>query len=80
MIKLLRRRLRESQPDLAKATMPPAPLQRAHDMLREIWAQTGGAGSKHPVWRLAEGVLRMALDRMRTGEPDHAGKTPDRAP
>lgn len=69
MIKLLRRRLSESQPDLTKTTMPPAPLQRAHDMLREIWAQTGGAASKHPVWRLVEGVLRMALDRMRTGEP-----------
>ena len=63
MIKLLRRRLRECQPDLVNAVIPPARLQRAQDMLTEIWARTDGAGEKHPVWRLVEGLLRMALDR-----------------
>jgi hypothetical protein len=60
MIKLLRRRLREN------AARPPARLQRAQDMLEEIWAQAGEANEKNRgrVWRLVEGVLRLALDRM----------------
>ena len=77
MIKMLRRRLREYQPDPMKTVSPPARLQRAQDMLKEIWARAGGAGEKHPVWRLVEGVLRMALDRA----PDHPDQIrPDRAP
>jgi hypothetical protein len=73
MIKLLRRRLSECQPDLMKTAMPAARLQRAQDTLKEIWARAGEAGEKHPIWRLVEGVLRMALDRMGTVrvEPDH---------
>jgi hypothetical protein len=83
MIKLLRRRLLEFQPDLTSTAMPPARLQRAQDMLKEIWAQAGGSGEKHPVWRLVEGVLRMALDRLGPGrpEPDHPNQIlKDRAP
>jgi hypothetical protein len=64
MIKLLRRRLRELQPNPMATVMPPARLQRAQDMLAEIWARTDGASEKHPVWRLVEGLLRMALDRV----------------
>jgi hypothetical protein len=37
MIKMLRRRLREYQPDPMKTVIPPARLQRAQDMLAEIW-------------------------------------------
>ena len=66
MIKLLRRRLRECQPDLMDTVIPPARLQRAQDMLTEIWTRTGGTGERHPVWRLIEGLLRMALDRVET--------------
>lgn len=65
MLKMLRRRLREYRPDLLNAPIPPARLQRAQDMLTEIWVRTDGAGEKqHPVWRLVEGLLRMALDRV----------------
>jgi hypothetical protein len=64
MIKLLRRRLRELQPNPMTTVLPPARLQRAQDMLAEIWARTDGASEKHPVWRLVEGLLRMALDRV----------------
>lgn len=63
MLKMLRRRLREYEPDAARATAPPARLQRAQDMLAEIWARSGQAGEKHPSWRLVEGLLRMVLDR-----------------
>ena len=70
MIKMLRRRLREYQPDVIGTVIPPARLQRAQDMLTEIWAGTGGAGEKHPVWRLIQGLLRMALDRVETVRPD----------
>lgn len=83
MIKLLRRRLSENQPDLMKAALPAARLQRAQDMLREIWARAGEASEKDRVWRLVEGVLRLALDRLGTVrvEPDHPGQTrTDRAP
>jgi uncharacterized protein (DUF1778 family) len=73
MIKLLRRRLSEDRRDLIKAALPAAHLQRAQDMLREIWELAEEAGEKDPVWRLVEGVLRLALDRVRTVrvEPDH---------
>lgn len=49
---------------------PPAARQ---DMLQEIWERAEEAGEKDPVWRLVEGVLRLALDRVRTVrvEPDH---------
>ena len=86
MIKMLRRRLRECQPDLMKTASPPPRLQRAQDMLTEIWALMDGAGEKHPVWRLVEGLLRIALDRVtsvRTA-PDHSDHLeqvrPDRVP
>jgi len=54
-------------------------------MLSEIWARTGGAGEKHPVWRLVEGLLRMALDRVGTVPVPAASDHPeqishDRAP
>jgi hypothetical protein len=76
MLKLLRRRLREFQPELMSTTMPPARLQRAQDTLKEIWVQVAGAGGTHPVWRLVEGVLRLALDRLGTirPEPDHTNQ------
>jgi hypothetical protein len=85
MIKLLRRRLRETQPDLMNAALPPARLQRAQDMLTEIWARAGGASEKDRgrVWRVVEGVLRLALDHVGTVrvEPDHPGQTrTDQAP
>lgn len=83
MIKLLRRRLSEYQPDLLKTPMPAARLQRAQDMLKEIWARAGGAGEKHTVWRLVEGVLRMALDRLGSvpGAPERPDQIrADRAP
>jgi hypothetical protein len=85
MIKLLRRRLRETQPDLMNAALPPARLQRAQDMLEEIWARAGEASEKDGgrVWRVVESVLRLALDRMGTArvEPDHPIQTStDRAP
>lgn len=85
MIKLLRRRLRETQPDLMNAALPPARLQRAQDMLEEIWARAEEASEKDGgrVWRVVESVLRLALDRMGTArvEPDHPVQTStDRAP
>jgi hypothetical protein len=64
MIKMLRRRLSECQPGLMNAAIPPARLQRAQGLLTDIWARTGEAGEKHPVWRLVEGLLGMALDRL----------------
>ena len=68
MIKLLRRRLRENPPDLMNAPPPPARLQRAQDMLEEIWARAGEVNetNRARVWRLVEGVLRLALDRLGT--------------
>jgi hypothetical protein len=60
MLTLLRRRLREHNPELMQATFPAARLQRAQDMLKAIWARAGAAGGKHPTWRLADGLLRMA--------------------
>ena len=73
MLKLLRRRLREFQPDVMSPAMPPARLQRAQDMLKRIWAQASGPAGTHPVWRLVEGVLHLALDRLviPRPEPDH---------
>jgi hypothetical protein len=59
MIKLLRRRLREEYPELMGTSLPPARLQRAHDMLKMIWER---AGQRHPVWRLVEGLLRAASE------------------
>jgi len=70
MIKLLRRRLNELHPDVARRPLPAARLQRAQDMVREIWARTGDAAEKHPVWRLVEGMLRMALERVGSAPPD----------
>jgi hypothetical protein len=73
MIKLLRRRLREFQPAVRSTALAPARLQRAQEMLKGIWAQVGGSGEKHPVWRLVEGVLRMALERLETDRrPAHS--------
>ncbi len=82
MLRLLRRRLREHQPDLMNAVLPPARLQRAQDMLNEIWARAGEDKDRGRVWRLVESVLRLALDRMGTVrvEPDPSVQTPDRAP
>ena len=70
MLKLLRRRLREHNPELMQTTFPAARLQRAQAMLKEIWARAGEANEKSRgrVWRLVEGVLRLALDRMGNGE------------
>ena len=62
MIKLLRRRLREHYPELMKTPLPAARLQKAQDMLKDIWARAGGG--KHVTWRLVEGLLRLARDRM----------------
>lgn len=39
-------------------------LQRAHDMLAELWARTGGTGERLPTWRLVEGFLRLASSQM----------------
>lgn len=64
MIKLLRRRLRESYPELKKTTFPPASLQRAQDRLKQIWARVGKAGERHPSWRLVEGLLRMVSESL----------------
>ena len=77
MIKMLRRRLGECQPDLMKSSSPPPRLQRAQDMLAEIWARVGGAGEKHPVWRLVEGLLRISLDRVTTVRPAPAHADPE---
>jgi len=74
MIKLLRRRLRELHPDLMNRPLPAPRLQRAQDVLQEIWARTGTSGEKHPVWRLVEGMLRMALDRVGSAGADHDGR------
>jgi hypothetical protein len=83
MIKMLRRRLREYEPDTIRAVGPPARLQRAQDMLAEIWEEAGAAGERHPVWRLVEGLLKMALDRTATvpAASDHVEvAAADRAP
>ena len=83
MIKMLRRRLREYEPDAMRTAGPPARLQRAQDMLAEIWERAGVAGERHPVWRLVEGLLRMALERTATvpAATDHVEMTSaDRAP
>jgi hypothetical protein len=64
MLKMLRRRLREYEPDAPRTITSPARLQRAQDMLAEIWVRSGPVGEKHPSWRLVEGLLRMALDRV----------------
>ncbi len=79
MIKLLRRRLRENHPALMNAAPPPARLQRAQDMLEELWARAGEANetNRGRVWRLVEGVLRLTLDRLGTVrvEPDSPVQT-----
>jgi hypothetical protein len=75
MLKVLRRRLGEHDPEVMKAPLPAARLQRAEDMLREIWARVSGTGAKHPTWRFVETLLRMARDQM---EPGRA--RPDRKP
>ena len=67
MIKLLRRRLREHYPESMEIPLPAARLQRARDMLEEIWARTGKGAGKHPTWRLVEGLLRWARDQYGAG-------------
>jgi len=84
-VQLLRRRLRENHPALMNAAPPPARLQRAQDMLEELWARVGETNEKNRerVWRLVEGVLRLALDRLGTVrvEPDSPVQTrTDRTP
>jgi hypothetical protein len=64
MIKLIRRRLREYSPELVQTALPPASLQRAQDMLKEIWARTGRAGDRQRIWRLVEGLLRMVSEHV----------------
>jgi hypothetical protein len=79
MIKLLRRRLRENHPALMNAAPPPARLQRAQDMLEELWARAGEANetNRGRVWRLVEGALRLTLNRLGTVrvEPDSPVQT-----
>ena len=70
MIKLLRRRLREHYPELMDIPLPAARLQRALDMLAEIWARAGDSAGKHPIWRLVEGLLRLARDHSVQAKPD----------
>lgn len=86
MLRLLRRRLREHQPDLMNAVLPSARLQRAQGMLGEIWARAEEDKGRARVWRLVEGMLRLALDRMGTVrvEPERprssAPRDPDQRP
>lgn len=75
MLKLLRRRLGAHDPEVMKAPLPAAQLQRAEDMLGEIWARVSGTGAQHPTWRLVEALLRMARDQMEPGQA-----RPDRKP
>ena len=82
MIKLLRRRLVEQYPELMKTPLPPAELQSAQDMLKQIWARAGGVGERHPMWRLVESVLRVASEQMTTpriGPDEPAPPAPDGA-
>jgi len=74
MLTLLRRRLREHNPELMQTTFPATRLQRTQDMLKAIWARAGAAGGKHPTWRLVDGLLRMAREYM-----DADRSTPDRS-
>lgn len=78
MLKLLRRRLREHDSEMMKAPLPPARLQRAHDMLGEVWAGLSGTGARHPTWRLVEALLRLARDRMELGRADREPPRDDR--
>jgi hypothetical protein len=43
----------------AHVMISPASLQRAQDILGEIWARTAGPGDRPRIWRLVEGLLRM---------------------
>jgi hypothetical protein len=72
MLQLLRRRLRESQPELINVALPPARLQRAQDMLTEIWTRTGEGSDR--VWRVVEGALRFVQGTARI-EPDPLAQT-----
>jgi len=67
MLKLLRRRLADSGADLTRSPFPPPRLQRAHDILAELWARTGGSDERHPIWQLVELFLRVASDRGNQG-------------
>jgi hypothetical protein len=82
MLQLLRRVLREHYPELMKAPLPAARLQRAHDMLGEVWARAGTAGEKHPTWRLVEGLLRLARDQVgpARAKPDWEQPRPEPEP
>lgn len=62
MLKLLRRRLGEHYPKLKKTTFPAPGLQRAQDLLKQIWVRVGRAGERHPSWRLVEGLLRVVSE------------------
>ncbi len=64
MIKLLRRRISEDHPELLRTVLPPGRLQRTEDMLKGIWAKTGEANGKHPVWRLVESLIRLAWEHL----------------
>jgi hypothetical protein len=64
MLRLLRRRFGDGAAGLTQSPFSAPRLQRAHDMLADLWARTGGAGERHPTWRLVEGFLRLASDQL----------------
>ncbi len=66
MLKLLRRRLADSRADLTRSPFPAPPLQRAHDILAELWAWTG-RNERHPIWQLVELFLRVTSERGNQG-------------
>jgi hypothetical protein len=82
MLTLLRRRLREHNPELMKSTFPAARLQRTQDMLEEIWGRAGKAGAKHPTWRLVEALLRLVRDHLEPAQarPEREQPRHDRVP
>jgi hypothetical protein len=82
MLTLLRRRLREHNPELMQTTLPAARLQRAQHMLKEIWGRAGIAGAKHPTWRLVEALLRLVRDHLEPAQarPEREQPRHDRVP
>jgi hypothetical protein len=64
MLEMLRRRIHDRYPALLRAAPPAAELNRAQDIVKNLWVATGHAGKSDPTWRVVMGVLALAQQQI----------------
>ena len=64
MLEMLRRRIHDRYPALLRSAPPAAELNRAQDIVKNLWAATGRAGKNHPTWRAVMAVLALAQQQV----------------